>query len=113
MLFPILNASCFEEIYDSPWLRAAVKIPSGELYRPNEVIANFCGYRVIRRLRDGSLRSYSWFSRPEPLIFLPSSSSVVLMRLSGPRYRPTLVRKSGSAWNLTRTSGSAARNSDH
>jgi hypothetical protein len=29
-----------------------------------------------------------WFSRPE-LLFLPSSSSVVLTRLSGPRSRPT------------------------
>jgi hypothetical protein len=32
-------------------------------------------------------RSYSRFSRPEPLLFLPSSSSVVLTRLSGPRSR--------------------------
>jgi hypothetical protein len=36
----------------------------------------------------GSLRPYSRFSRPEPLL-LPSSSSVVLTRLSGPRSRPT------------------------
>jgi hypothetical protein len=36
--------------------------------------------------RDGSLRPYSRVSRPEPLLFLPSSSSVVLTRLSGPRY---------------------------
>jgi hypothetical protein len=36
-------------------------------------------------LRDGSLRPYSLISRPEPLLFLPSSSSVVLTRLSGPR----------------------------
>jgi hypothetical protein len=30
------------------------------------------------------------FSRPEPLLFLPSSSSIVLTRLSGPRSRPTI-----------------------
>jgi hypothetical protein len=36
-----------------------------------------------------SLRPYSRLSRPEPLLFLPSSPSVVLTRLSGPRSRPT------------------------
>jgi hypothetical protein len=35
--------------------------------------------------RDGSPRPYCRFSRPEPLLSLPSSSSVVLTRLSGPR----------------------------
>jgi hypothetical protein len=34
-----------------------------------EVIANFCGYRVPRGQRDGSLRPYSRFSRQEPLLF--------------------------------------------
>jgi hypothetical protein len=33
-------------------------------------------------------RPYSRISRQEPLLFLPSSSSVVLTRLSGPRFRP-------------------------
>jgi hypothetical protein len=32
-------------------------------------------------------------SRPEPLLFLPSSSSVVLSRLSGPRSRLTTSQK--------------------
>jgi hypothetical protein len=40
-----------------------------------------------------SSRSYSRFSRPEPLLFLPSSSSIVLMRLSGPRSIPTTSQK--------------------
>jgi hypothetical protein len=48
-----------------------------------------CGQRVSRGQRDGSLRAYSRFSRPEPLLFLSSSSSVVLTRQSGPRSRPT------------------------
>jgi hypothetical protein len=66
---------------------------------------------VPRGQRDESLRRYSRISRPEPLLFLPSSSSVVLTRLSGPRSRPTTFFvvpgiKSG-------TSGSVARNSDH
>jgi hypothetical protein len=34
------------------------------------------------------IRQYFRFSRPEPLLFLPSSSSVVLTSLSGPRSRP-------------------------
>jgi hypothetical protein len=40
---------------------------------------------VSRGQRGGSLRPYSRFSRPEPLLVLPSSSSVVLTRLGGPR----------------------------
>jgi hypothetical protein len=40
---------------------------------------------VPRVQRDGSLRPYFRISRPEPLLFLSSSSSVVLTRLSGPR----------------------------
>jgi hypothetical protein len=43
--------------------------------------------------RDSSLRSYSRFSRPEPLLFLSSSSSVVLKKLSGPRSKPTTSQK--------------------
>jgi hypothetical protein len=34
-----------------------------------EVIANFCGYRVPRGQRDGTLRPYSRFSRQAPLLF--------------------------------------------
>jgi hypothetical protein len=34
-----------------------------------EVIANFCGLRVPRGQRGGTLRSYSRFSRQEPLLF--------------------------------------------
>jgi hypothetical protein len=41
---------------------------------------------VSRVQRDGSLRPYPRFSRSEPLLFLPTSSSVVLMRLSGSHY---------------------------
>jgi hypothetical protein len=44
--------------------------------------------------------------------FLSSSSSVVLMRLSEPRSRPTTFF-SGSAWNRTRAPGSVAKNSDN
>jgi hypothetical protein len=40
---------------------------------------------VPRGQRDGYLREYSRFSRQESLLFLSSSSSIVLTRLSGPR----------------------------
>jgi hypothetical protein len=39
------------------------------------------------------LRPYSRFFRPEPLLFLLSSSSIVLTRLSGPRTSPTTSQK--------------------
>jgi hypothetical protein len=58
-----------------------------------EVSANFCGQRVSRGQRNGPPRQYSRFSRPEQLLFLPSSSSIILMRLSGPRSRPTTSQK--------------------
>jgi hypothetical protein len=53
----------------------------------------FCGYRVSRGQRDESLRPYSRISRPESLLFLSSSSSTVLTKLSGPRSRPTTSQK--------------------
>jgi hypothetical protein len=43
--------------------------------------------------RDGSLRPHSRFSRPEPLLFLSSSSFIILTSLSGPRSRPTTFQK--------------------
>jgi hypothetical protein len=49
--------------------------------------ANFCGQRVPRGQRDGSLQPYSRLSRPEPLLFLSSSSSIVLTRQSGSRFQ--------------------------
>jgi hypothetical protein len=54
-----------------------------------KVIANFCGYRVPRGQRDGSLRPYSRFSRQEPLLFYQVAPQFVLTRLSGTRSRPT------------------------
>jgi hypothetical protein len=45
---------------------------------------------VSRGQRDESLWPYSRISRPEPLLILPSSSSVALTRLSGPRPDPLL-----------------------
>jgi hypothetical protein len=54
-----------------------------------ELSVNFCGYRVPCGQRDWSLQPYSRLSILKPLLFLSSSSSVVVMMLSGPRSRPT------------------------
>jgi hypothetical protein len=40
---------------------------------------------MSRGQRDGFLRPYSLFCRPQTLNFLPSSSSILLTTLSGPR----------------------------
>jgi hypothetical protein len=75
----------------TPWSES-----TSELYRSSnrrlsaKWLQTFCRERVPRGQCDGSLRPYSRFSRQEPLIFLSSSSSVVLTRLSGPRSRPTI-----------------------
>jgi hypothetical protein len=95
-----------------PWPESA-----SELYRPSycsfstKLVPTFAdrGFHVIN-VTD-PLRPYSRFSRPGPLLLLPSSPSVVLTTLSGPRSR--LLRKSSSVGNRTRTSGSVATNSDH
>jgi hypothetical protein len=44
---------------------------------------------MFRGHRNGSPLLYSRLSRPKPLLFLSSSSSIVPMRLGGPRSRPT------------------------
>jgi hypothetical protein len=53
-------------------------IPTERPRLVGEVSANFCGQRVSRGQRNGSPRPYSRVSRPEPLLFLPSSSWIVL-----------------------------------
>jgi hypothetical protein len=58
-----------------------------------EVSANFCGQGMTHGQHDGSLRPHSRLSRPKPLLFLPSSPSIVLARLSGPRSRPITFQK--------------------
>jgi hypothetical protein len=65
---------------------------AGERIAPTGV-ANFSLRRLSRGQRDGSLRPYSLISRPEPLLFLPSSSTVELRRLSGPRSRRTISQE--------------------
>jgi hypothetical protein len=68
---------------------------------------------VPRSQRCGFPTAVFSISRPGPLHFLPSSSSIVLARLSGPRSRPATSQKIWKCRNRTRTSGSVARKSDH
>jgi hypothetical protein len=78
---------------ETPWPESA-----NELHRPSDrrlaakLMPTFAN-EVPRGQRDGSLRPYSRLSRPEPLLFLSSSSSAVLTRLSGPHSRPTTSQK--------------------
>jgi hypothetical protein len=77
----------------TPWHESA-----SELYRTSDrhlsvkLVPNFAD-RVSLGQRDGFLWPYFRLSRPDPLTFLPSSFSIVLMRLSGPRSRPTTSQK--------------------
>jgi hypothetical protein len=74
----------------SPWPESA-----SEQYRPSNCLlsAKLMPTFEDRRYRVVSvtdpLRPYYRFSRPEQLLFISSSSSIVLTRLSGPRSRPT------------------------
>jgi hypothetical protein len=77
-----------------------------------EVSVNFCGYKVPRGQRDGYLRPYFRFSRPEPLLF-QVAPQLHWRGWMDPVPDLLLVRKSGSAGNRTRTSGSVDRNSGH
>jgi hypothetical protein len=71
---------------------------ASELHRPSnlsvsgELVPTFAD-RGCRGKRDGSLRPYSRFSRPEPILSISSSSSIVLTRLSGPSSRLTISQR--------------------
>jgi hypothetical protein len=72
---------------------------AGELYRLSDrrssakLVSTSADTWVSRSQRVGTLRSYSRLSRPKPLLFLSSSSSIVLTRLSEPRSRHTTSQK--------------------
>jgi hypothetical protein len=54
------------KVYQTPWPESASELSD----------RHFSAKLVPRGQRDGSLRPYSRFSRPESLLFLPSSSSI-------------------------------------
>jgi hypothetical protein len=68
-------------------------IPTERQTLIGEVSVVIADREVLHGQRGGFLRPHSRFSIPKPLYFLPSSSSAVLMRLSGPRSRPTTSHK--------------------
>jgi hypothetical protein len=92
------------------WVRERT-IPTGRPPLVGGTSANFCGYRVPRGQCDVSLRPYSQFSRPEPPLFYQVAPQLYSRGWVYPVPDPLLLRKSGSAGNRTRASGSVARNS--
>jgi hypothetical protein len=80
----------------------------------SEVSASFCRCKMLHGQHNGSPWPYSRISRPKQLLLLPSCSSIVLTRLSGPCARPTTLSENLVALGIElETSGSVARNSDH
>jgi hypothetical protein len=92
------------------WVRERT-IPTERPPLVGEVIANFCGWRVPRGQRDGSLRPYSRFSRQEPLLFYQVAPQLYSRGWVGPVPDPLLFFC--SAGNRTRAPGSVAKNSEH
>jgi hypothetical protein len=77
----------------TPWIILRANYTDRETAACRRNKCQFCGQRVSCGQRNGSLWSYSRVSRPEQLLFLSSSSSIVLTRLSVPRSRPTTFHK--------------------
>jgi hypothetical protein len=77
----------------TPWPESA-----SELYRPSE---RRLSTKLVLTFADRRCTWSAWripttvisISRPKPLLFLPSSSTLALTRLSGPRSIPTTCQK--------------------
>jgi hypothetical protein len=99
------------QTYKNPWPESA-----SQLHRPRDsrlsakLVLTFADRRCCMVNVTDSYGRIP-FSRPEPLLFLSSSSSIVLTSRSGPLSNP-LLRKSGSAGNRTRTFGYVARSNE-
>jgi hypothetical protein len=83
-LDPIFNP----KLNYTPWPESA-----RELYRPSDRRQLFADRELSRSQRGRSPTAVISIFRPEPLLFLLSSSSIVLTRLSGLRARPTTSLK--------------------
>jgi hypothetical protein len=87
------NIPCYH-LYESnerpPWPESA-----SELYRPSEKLVPTFADRVcdVVSVADPYVHILRFLDRSHYYKFLPRSSSVVLMRLSGPRSRPTAFQK--------------------
>jgi hypothetical protein len=93
----ITQSQQYKKLNSLAWVRERT-IPTERPPLVSEVTANFCGLRVPRDQRDGYLRPYSRISRPKSLLFLPSSSSIVLKRQSGPPSRLITSEKIWKRW---------------
>jgi hypothetical protein len=89
---PILPFLLIKQSNSVAWVHERT-IPTQRPSLVDKVSANVLRTEVPRGQRDRSLRSYYRISRPESLLFLPNSSSIVLTRLSEPHYRPTTFQK--------------------
>jgi hypothetical protein len=111
---PVTENICTVAVFaeETAQFRTDVSLPqsASEIYLPSDRRLSAKLVPTFTDQRDGFLWPYFRFSRPEQLLLLPSSSSDVLTRLSGPRPNPSLLRKSGGTGNRTRASGSVARN---
>jgi hypothetical protein len=87
-------------------------IPTERPQLVGEVSANFCILRVLRGQRDGSLCRILGFQDRSRYFFFQVAPQLYPRGWMDPIRDPLLLRKCGSAWNRTRTSGSVARNSD-
>jgi hypothetical protein len=109
----------FHNLKQRHYIKGKQKVVRGLSLRANytdraKLMPTFADREVPRGQRHGSLQPCSRLSRLEPLLFLPSSSSIVLTRLSGPRSRPINSKKKLVVQEIEPgTSGSVARNSDH
>jgi hypothetical protein len=105
---------CWDSIFlknSMVWVRERT-IPTEQPPLVGEVTANFCGKRVPRGQRDGSLRPYCQFSRQEPLLFYQVAPQLYPRGWVNPVPDPLLFFP-GSAGNRTRASRSVVKNSDH
>jgi hypothetical protein len=78
---------------ETPWPESANELYRLSNYRLSAKLVPTFADRGCNVVSVASLWQYSWLSRPEPLLIPPSSFSIVLTRLSGPRYRPTTSQK--------------------
>jgi hypothetical protein len=96
----------------TPWSESA-----NELYRPRnrrlsaKWLPTFADREVTRGQREGSLRTYSLFSRQEPLLFYQVAPQLYKRGWVHP-VPDLLLFFSGSAGNRSRAFGSVAKNSD-
>jgi hypothetical protein len=115
--------TCWRHGTHAFWELIKLKIPwpesASELYRPSDrrlsakLVPTFAdiGCHVVR-VTNPYGRNLGFLDRSR-YIFFQAAPQLYSLGWVNPVPDPLLLRKSGSAWNRTRTSGSVARNSGH